>query len=137
MSNALKRLSNLEKAIEQLLQRDKYYILVRKDDTPEEAVKWHVEHRWLDLSQKEPFFIHSKIPGKSRPMQYKATDSTDLPVSAKPTLAQELAMELKLPKPPEPDPNVRPKKARDEKAEALRQQLRIEQAYKLMAKSIA
>jgi hypothetical protein len=133
MSNALKRLSNLEKAIEQLLQLDKYYILLRKDDTEEEAVKWHVENRNLDLSKQEPFFIRSQIPGK---MRWTESKSYYLPEVAKPTLAQELAHELSMPKPPEPDPNA-PVRKRDDGGAALRQQMRIEAAYRLMAKGVA
>jgi hypothetical protein len=131
MANALKRIATLERALEQLLARAKYYILVRADDTPEEAMKWHVEQGKLDINQQEPVFIHGKIPGKARPMQYKAAD---LPEVGKPTIAQELAREIQLPK-PEPIDSSAPT-PRQDKGAALRQQLRIEGYYRPLDKSI-
>src|SRR5262249_49672605 len=77
MSNQAKRLEAVEKALALLLQKARYYILVRADDTPEEATKWHVEQGWLDLAEQEPIFIMSKIPGKIR--RVKRVDNRDLP----------------------------------------------------------
>jgi hypothetical protein len=66
MGNQAKRLAAIEKALEHLLARDKYYILVRADDTPQAAEKWHLEHGLFDPAKQEPFFIFSKIPGVVR-----------------------------------------------------------------------
>jgi hypothetical protein len=131
MANALKRIATLEKALEQLLARDKVYLLVRAGDTPEAAEQRAIADGRLDPTRQEAFFIFSKIPGIARQMQPKPFD---IPAATKSTIAQELAHELSLPKPP-PD-NPHPPK-RDDGGAALRQQMRIEAAYRLMAKGVA
>ena len=93
MSNQNKRLEAVENALALLLAKARYYILLRADDTPEEATKWHVDQGWLNLEEQEPFFIMSKIPGKRRRMQ--STNNNDLP-------------EAPLRKEPEPDPMPQP-----------------------------
>ena len=79
--NLEKRLTSIEKAVALLPQRERYYILLRADDTPEEATKWHVEQGLLDLDQQEPIFILSKIPGKSR--RTNRVNNLDLPEAPK------------------------------------------------------
>jgi len=75
--NLAKRLTTVEKALELLLQLEKYYILLRADDTPEEATKWHVEQGQFDPEKQRPVFILSKIPGKLR--RTKCVNNFDLP----------------------------------------------------------
>jgi hypothetical protein len=100
--NQAKRLAAVEKALALLLQLEKYYILLRKDDTEAEAIQWHIEQGLLDPEKQEPVFILSQIPGKSR--RVRCTSNADLP---------ELA-----PKKKEPEPAPLPTKEEYEPAAA-------------------
>jgi hypothetical protein len=78
MSQA-RRLAAIEKALEQLLQKANHYILVRADDTMEEAEKWHREQGLFDPERQQPFFIMSKIPGRARGNPWERRANEELP----------------------------------------------------------
>jgi hypothetical protein len=73
--------SGRERALALLLAKERYYILLRANDTEAEAVQWHIEQGLLDPEKQEPTFIMSQIPGKSRRCKANATD--ELPKMAR------------------------------------------------------
>ena len=90
MGNQTRRLEAVERALALLLAKERYFILIRAGDTPEEAAAWHREQGLYDPEKQEPFFIMSRIPGKIRHSRHYCSNA-DLP-------------EVPLRKAPEPTP---------------------------------
>jgi hypothetical protein len=119
MSQNLKRLQKIEAALEQLLAKEKAYLLFYRGNDREAELQWHIAAGRYDPATQEAVMIMAWGPRpRPDPKTYRKGWSSELPAAPKRSVADEIIEEVnELPKygghdpaGPAPEPKPEPRR---------------------------
>ena len=92
MSQNLKRLQKIEAALEQLLAKDKAYLLFYRGNDPEKELQWYIDAGRYDPATQEAVIIMAWGPRpRPDPKTYRKGWTSELPAAPKRNQAYEIA----------------------------------------------
>src|SRR6516165_3511858 len=95
MSKNLSRLQKIEAALEQLLAKDKAYLLFYRGNDPEAELQWHIDAGNYDPATQEAVIIMAWGPRpRHDPKTYRKGWTSELPAAPKRSLAAEIIEEI-------------------------------------------
>jgi hypothetical protein len=118
MSQNLKRLQKIEAALEQLLAKDKAYLLFYRGNDPEKELQWYIDAGRYDPATQEAVIIMAWGPRpRPDPKTYRKGWTSELPPGRpKPSVADEITAEVhttpKYDVPDGPVPELKPEPRR-------------------------
>jgi hypothetical protein len=106
MSQNLKRLQKIEAALEQLLAKDKAYLVFYRGNDPEKELQWHIDAGKYDPARQQAVIIMGWGPRpRPDPKTYRKGWTSELPAAPKRSMATEIIEEIHTtPKFDGPDP---------------------------------
>jgi hypothetical protein len=107
MSTSLKRLQKIEAALEQLLAKEKAYLVFYRGNDPKAELQWHIDVGNFDPARQEAVIIMAWGPRpRPDPKTYRKGWTSELPQARKRNMAAEIISEVnELPKYGGPDPS--------------------------------
>jgi len=108
MSANHRRLEKIEAALEQLLAKEKAYLLCFRGNDMEAEIQWHIDVGHYDPATQEAVIIMGWGPRpRPDPKTYRKGWSSELPAARKRSMADEILAEVHTtPKYDGPDPNA-------------------------------
>ena len=95
MSKNLSRLQKIEAALEQLLAKDKAYLLFYRGNDPEKELQWYIDAGRYDPATQEAVIIMAWGPRpRPDPKTYRKGWTSELPAAPKRSLAAEIIEEI-------------------------------------------
>jgi hypothetical protein len=107
MSANLRRLAKIEAALEQLLQREKAFLVFYRGNDPEAELQWHIDVGNYDPATQEAVIIMAWGPRpRPDPETYRKGWTSELPAAPKRSEAEAIIEEVnELPRYGGPDPD--------------------------------